>query len=134
MTSHLVSLSYNSCDLTIHFKSWVPIFKVWHSSISLQVNYIKELNLKSSVTPSPHTHKKRRQIKKYILLTVFTVIYFSTCLLFIELGSDSGSDTDHVTGMFLGLKSDSADSAENYDSDKDPAWTPFALVSYFAFY
>lgn len=44
-----------------------------------------------------------------------------------ELGSDSGSDTDHVTGMFLGLKSDSADSAENYDSDKDPAWTPFAL-------
>lgn len=41
-------------------------------------------------------------------------------------GSDSGSDTDHVAGMFLGLKSDSADSAENYDSDKDPAWTPFA--------
>eukprot|EP00106_Octopus_bimaculoides_P014008 XP_014781450.1 PREDICTED: uncharacterized protein LOC106877154 [Octopus bimaculoides] len=32
-----------------------------------------------------------------------------------ELGSDSGSDTDHVAGMLFGLKSDSADSAENYD-------------------
>ena len=76
------------------------------------------------------TQKVRTNKDEFCWFYVF-VINICDYSFFLELGSDSGSDTDHVTGMFFGLKSDSADSAENYDSDKDPAWTPFSLVSYF---